>query len=157
MTTPEQMVSSVGSLLPTEEGKAQWTLELYLNRIADLKSANQIRTLYDPDISAKQLGEIKKRGTEYDLDFLYRVINGDPRPIKTGSRVTNTANIGFLQYQRVGVRIASGAWFYGIVNSIGVEHVMMTANMVPTLTRVNVGIAELIQPFSKSKKGDVNR
>lgn len=145
---PSQTINSIGNPSPLP-GTATWSVELYLNRIADMKKINQNQKYYAGKPSLTELRKLWARGTEYDLDFLYRTINGDPKSVPNFKHPT--ANLGFLVAQRVGVRLADGAFFYGRITNIDVQHVMMTDMLVPTFSKVVLNISEYIQPFTKKK------
>lgn len=129
---PEQINASLTDLLVPGTGSIQ--LELYLNREADLVYRSP--RYYSPRPSTATLRQLWYRGTEYDLDFLYRVINGDPKKVK-GMKYP-TANVGALIQQRVAIKLGTGLYTTGIINSIAVEHMMMNKMMVPTLTKVTL-------------------
>lgn len=141
-TTVEQITNTALAAQPPLPGTQQFKLSLYLNRIADLKTKSASTKYYNPTISKTDLEGIKRWGTEWDLEYLYRVINGNPQQIVTGSKTPRTsANIGFLVFQRVAIRLAKGAFFYGVIDAISVDHVMMTQDMIPTFTKVDLDIS----------------
>lgn len=100
----------------------------------------------NPDIvgayaSLHPLLELERWGTEYDIDFLYRVINGDP--INEFPSITNnkwTANRSFMTANRVRVRLGMAEVFEGRITGINVNHLMMTTQMVPTVSEVQLSI-----------------
>lgn len=126
-------------------GLTTFTLELYLNRIADLKSAGQNQKYYWPRWDTRELQQLWSRGTEYDLEYLYRTINGDPKNIRGWH---TSANSGFLYWQRIDLRLANGLFITGAITQIDVTHVMMTEMMIPTFSRVNLTISQMIPDYS---------
>jgi hypothetical protein len=78
-------------------GNMQVSLQLYLNRIVDLTELTSKRSPtkspYTPPLSEAAKQGILNRGTEYDIEFLYRVCNGDPSTT-TGSRPFTWISMG---------------------------------------------------------------
>lgn len=141
---PEQVTASRTDLLIP--ATSSYSIELYLNRIPDMKKANQSASYYSPRPAAYDLQQLWARGTEYDLDFLYRVINGDPKTIVGWKK---SSNIGALIMQRVQLKLGSGLYITGVINSINVQHVMFTDNMIPTFTTVTLDFTQWFQEFVK--------
>ena len=128
-------------------GNSTVTFEVYINRIPDLKYLRlktpqppedqvYLRTLTDPERQG-----ILNRGTEYDIEFLYRVLNGDPLK---DSLLFNTSYKGFTS--DFGYTTGVPCWlvlnenlrYYGSVASFSVNHLMFDLNMVPMLSIVNI-------------------
>lgn len=86
------------------------------------------------------LRELYERGTEYDIDFLYRVINGDP--VNKAPNIINkwTSNRGFLTPMRVRVTLGAADAFEGQITGVTVNHVVMTKMMVPTVTFLTLSV-----------------
>lgn len=141
---PEQVTASRTDLLIP--ATSSYSIELYLNRIPDMKKSNQSASYYSPRPAAYDLQQLWSRGTEYDLDFLYRVINGDPKTIVGWKK---SSNIGALIMQRVLLKMGSGLYVTGVINSINVQHVMFTDNMIPTFTTVTLDFTQWFQEFVK--------
>jgi hypothetical protein len=139
---PKQIAASNTRLLIP--GTTSYAIELYLNRIADMKKSLQQDKYYTPRPLHTDLQQIWLRGTEYDLDFLYRVINGDPVNVKGWRK---TANTGLLFKQRVDMRIGDGLFISGTIDHIDVTHVMFTEMMVPTLTKVSLQVTQMIPDY----------
>jgi len=88
---------------------------------------------------AKKITELMKYGTEADLEYLYRVINGD-----TWKGIgRNTSNIGFLQPQFIRIDLGQNK-FTGVISSISVNHLAFTRDMVPIRSDVNLTINLLV-------------
>lgn len=131
------------------------SFDLLLNRVVDLavndsqeafnssiyKNREQYLTAnYGTAISESELAMLHARGTEYDLEFLYRVINGDPTrtPMLKGLVSDSTADFGYLAGIPVWLRFNDNVKYKGVITGIGVDHRMFTSNMVPTLTAVSI-------------------
>jgi hypothetical protein len=129
-------------------GNSQVSFEVYINRIPDLKYLR----LTNPQLSEKQvygrdLTDVEKqgilnRGTEYDIEFLYRVLNGDPL---SKSLLLNydgvTADFGYTTGVPCWLVLNENLRYYGSVASFNVNHAMFDLNMVPMLSTVSITFA----------------
>ncbi len=127
--------SQAGQALLTP-GTVQMSLELYFNRIYDL--AAPAAAHYERALRKKPEDEaymIKLRGTEYDIEYLYRSANGDPQQVRHADY--KTADFGFIM--RSPVRLRLGAFTYIVLfKSLSVDHLLFTEDMVPTFSKVSV-------------------
>lgn len=118
-------------------------ITLYLNRIIDmttLKDPREDLTLYYPGgITEKEKNGILKRGTEYDLDFLYRCVNGKPgnTSLLTDQSLV-TADFGYITGMPVWLQIHDNMRYRGSIASLNVDHVLFTESMIPILSIVNI-------------------
>jgi hypothetical protein len=138
-------------------GSQNIQFSLLLNRIADLSvndsweagkykgdtaldSTQYLTYAYGAVLSTETLEMIKTRGTEYDLEFLYRVLNGDPQPTPMLRTLVSdeTSDFGYISGIPVWLRFNNNVKYKGVIQSISVEHKMFNANMVPTLTEVGI-------------------
>jgi hypothetical protein len=142
----EAMAASGTSLLIPATSTYQ--LELWLNRIPDMKKGNQNAKYYGARADLTELQQLWKRGTEYDLDYLYRVLNGDPRTV-LGWGAHQSSNLGALFQRRVRLRIGEGFFVEGMINNITVNHLMLTDMMIPTLSQVTINFTQWYQAFVK--------
>ena len=125
-------------------------LELYLNRIVDFQDLTNpnldIQTAYPfkvnaSSMSAEDINGILTRGTEYDLEFLYRVVNGDPRPNKVLSNSTLTSSdFGYITGVPFQLKLHDNLQYFCSIQSITVNHVMFTPSMVPMLSVVSLSL-----------------
>lgn len=98
---------------------------------------------YGRELDEVEIKGIMKRGTEYDIEFLYRVLTGDPLPksllLEPGYASTAlTSDIGYITKVPVWLYLHDNMRFFGSVSSIQVMHRIFDQNMVPTLTRMSV-------------------
>ena len=138
-------------------GNSQVTFEVYLNRILDMKflstasPADYVKGYpskhgqsLDPKIDA--LG-ILNRGTEYDLEYLYRVLNGNPLSNslllspeyqKAGGL---TSDFGFTTAVPCWLFLNNNLRYFGSVASMQVNHLMFDYNMVPIFSVVTISFS----------------
>jgi hypothetical protein len=129
-------------------GNSAVSFEVYINRIPDLKYLR----LKNPKVSEAQLygrnlTQVEKegilnRGTEYDIEFLYRVLNGDPL---SKSLLLNyngvTADFGYTTGVPCWLVLNENLRYFGSVASFQVNHAMFDLNMVPMLSTVSITFA----------------
>lgn len=122
-----------------QEGLEKITFELLLNRIPDVNGPSQRGDYRPKSISESDLKQIRRRGTHYDLEYLYRVANGLQH-----TRVRkNTGDIGILLPNPCWL-VLGGQKTRGALYSIEARDEMFSEDMVPILTYVNVTFARYL-------------
>jgi hypothetical protein len=127
-------------------GNMTVNFQLYINRIIDM---SYLRGTQAPGQMgyARQLTQDEKdgltyRGTEYDLEFLYRVLGGDPiknnATIGAAGNLGVSADIGLIKAVPIWLSINPVYKLFGAVASMSVNHVLFTMDMVPMLTTVDI-------------------
>ena len=140
-------------------GSQTFSFDLLLNRIPDMSYLKvmtapwtgsntpatrqaSIQTSYGRELEEYEKQGILQRGTEYDIEFLYRVLTGDPLPnsllLEKGSTQL-TADIGYTTKVPVWLFLNENMRLFGSVSSISVTHRIFDQNMVPMLTRLSIG------------------
>ena len=121
-------------------GNTTVSFDLYLNRIADMSTLlNNKQSEAYTSLSAEHKNGILKRGTEYDLEYLYRVVNGDPGKTSLVSDSTLlTSDYGYITGMPLWIQLHDNLIYKGSLSSLSVEHVIFTENMVPTLSVVSL-------------------
>lgn len=133
-------------------GNTTVNFKLYLNRIADMTELSPLYSNpteygknYPRVLSKESVAGILNRGTEYDLEFLYRVVNGSPRPsndglltYKVGDKPAVTADFGYITGTPVWIRFHNNLRYKGSIGSVGVEHLIFTENMIPMFSVVDI-------------------
>lgn len=92
----------------------------------------------ETEITTK-IKELMRYGTEADLEYLYRVINGD----NWKGIGRNTSNIGFLQPQFIRIDLGQNK-FTGMITGINVNHLAFTRDMVPIRSDVSLTVNLLV-------------
>jgi len=143
-------------------GSQTFSFDLLINRIPDMSYLQVIRNsaanryaqedvmrnnisvpaAYGRLLEGYEMDGILKRGTEYDIEFLYRVLTGDPMPnsllLEKGSTQL-TADIGYTTKVPVWLFLNENMRLFGSVSSISVVHRIFDQNMVPMLSRLSIG------------------
>lgn len=133
-------------------GTQNITVELLLNRIPDMTALANGQTgtkHYPVPLSETDVQGILERGTDYDLEYLYRVVNGDPRvgpSLNYASGAGASANFGWLTMVPVWMRLNKNMRFKGSVTNISVNHFLFNTQMIPMLTNVTLTFARIPVP-----------
>ena len=88
------------------------------------------------DIIEENISNLLSYGTESDLEFLYRTINGSGW---TGIGGRQTSNIGYLMPSLIRLDLGNQK-FVGVVSDIEVNHLAFTRDLIPIRTDVNVTV-----------------
>ena len=156
------------NMITTPASSSSISITLYLNRIEDMNAlatyAVRTETVLDKDrkprtsvgkinsdadsllwypevVPAADRKLIKDFGTMYDLDFLFKAINGTMGGYKSPLRGIATGDVGWLNGIAVEVHMGRKLRYLARVTNISVNHVQFTENMVPTLTTVVLTMA----------------
>lgn len=135
--------------------KSTITFSLLLNRTGDMAyldkngtlthmdGSNDIVTLHQPkdiypyDVSEEDLQMIYKKGTMYDLEYLFRTVMG----LNSNYESTlngKTADRGWLNAAPVELHLGDGMRYLIRLSTLDVNHIMFNDRMVPILSSVNV-------------------
>jgi hypothetical protein len=125
-------------------GNQTVSFKIYLNRIRDmswlLKNPGGGSGYYRP-LKDEEVKGILNRGTEYDIEFLYRVLNGDPEkgnPLLSSTYAGETADFGYTTGTPCWLQLGPNIKYFGSVTGFTVSHAMFTENMIPMLTVVDI-------------------
>jgi hypothetical protein len=156
-------------------GSQTFSFDLLINRIPDMSylkvmtapwtgsntpatRQSSIQTSYGRELEEYEKQGILTRGTEYDIEFLYRVLTGDPLPnsllLPKGSTQL-TADIGYTTKVPVWLFLNENMRLFGSVSSISVTHRIFDQNMVPMLTRLSIGFSRY--PAYEGKSPNVGK
>ena len=142
-------------------GNTTVSLTLYLNRIADLADLNNGRyssaNYFGVNLLQEQKDGLMSRGTEYDLEYLYRVINGDPQDASQGLLLGTAGGIssdfGYITGMPCWIKLNNSLRYKISMSSISVNHVLFTESMVPTLTTVDISFVRI--PYFGPDSSDI--
>jgi hypothetical protein len=139
-------------------GNIQVTFQLYLNRIADMTQLRTNKTKgYTPPLSSPEIEGILNRGTEYDLEYLYRVCNGDPDESLGKNPMLSyngsSSDIGILKTVPVWLYINDNMKLFGSITNINVNHAMFTLDMIPILTTIDITFTRYPAIFNVASSG----
>lgn len=148
-------------------GNQTVSFQLYLNRVVDLSYLNllygpvtggsatvpqmSMQAAYGRELSPNEIEGILNRGTEYDLEFLYRCLTGDPitnNPLLNDSlRKTGSADIGYITGIPLWLYLNDNLRYFGSVSGLEVNHLIFNTEMVPTLSVVTVSFSRYPAQF----------
>lgn len=140
-------------------------VELLLSRISDLSYLNMPAAkrdetaAYGRPLQDEERYGLLNRGTEYDIEFLYRCLNGDPEENTMLLDENYGVNIGHKEYRRssdIGYITGIPLWmylgpnlrYYGSVTSLNVTHKIFDLNMVPMLSVVAIDFTRYPAAFN---------
>lgn len=148
----------------TPLGQGGFSFDLYLNRIDDLNyiqpngqlqilstppgpvtsppTLPDIKTfnstdLYPSPVSASELKEIYKKGTMYDIEYIFRAVHGGSNDYRSKLRGM-TSDIGWIAGIAVEFHLGDNMRYLGRINGVSVNHVLLNERMVPMLTVINI-------------------
>lgn len=124
-------------------GNTSVSVSLYLNRIVDMTelknwSGGSYTKNYPRALTPEEVEGILRRGTEYDLEFLYRVLNGSPGKTALLNYPGESSDFGYITGTPCWFHIHDNLKYYGSFASLNVSHVMFTQEMVPMLSKVDI-------------------
>ena len=143
-----------GYIVPIGAGLNQSTIDftLLLNRIGDmayLDSNGRITGAEDPYPGnfnkLEDLKMIYKKGTMYDLEYLFRTING-PNASYQSSLNDKTADRGFLLGAQVELHLGDGLRYLVRIGSLSINHTVFNDRMVPILSNVQISCHRFYDP-----------
>ena len=131
-------------------GTGSVALTLYFNRIYDMNGSSGD---YPTPLGSSPLGEdhwemIRKLGTQWDVEYLYRAINGDPRADTVVDY--KTSDYGVITPLAVDARLGPLAW-RGTITRMDVNHLLFTPDYIPTFTVVSLTLTrQLTQGYEET-------
>jgi hypothetical protein len=99
--------------------------------------------VYGVDIDPTELKKLAKKGTMYDLEYLFYTLVG--WDIKTQLRGT-TPDFGVLLNRKVEIHLGAPIRYLGFVSNLDITHTIFNENMIPMFTTVNFSIVIIPDP-----------
>lgn len=112
---------------------------LLINRIEDFKVRDPT-TAYPSPVSKLEREKILERGTMYDLEYLFKTLNG-PSANFLSPLNGITADRGWLRPAIVELHLGKRLRYRVRLATFGVKHSIFTPNMIPMLTSVSLQFA----------------
>lgn len=140
------------------------SFELYLNRIEDLSFLTSTGGIviggtpkteldvYPEAVPASERALIYKKGTMYDLEYLFRSIHGGMNDVNSRLRGKKTADIGWIARVPVEVHLGAGLRYLVSINNINVNHILFNDRMVPMLSVVSISGSRFFDSVGTDKK-----
>jgi len=138
-----------------------WSIDLYLNRMEDMSYIQSDGSLvnglsalqvYPETVDATELKKIYNKGTMYDLEYLFRTLNGADHDYNSELR-GETSDIGWIAGIAVEFHMGNGLRYLGQITSIDINHAVFNDRMVPMLTTVTIKASRFYDlPITKGKR-----
>ena len=152
-------------------GNQNVSFQLYINRIPDMAYLHSLANgnsrinisesfAYGRALYPEEKAGLLNRGTEYDIEFIYRVLNGDPtsKPLLFSQDYQGlTADFGYTTATPCWLVLNDNLRYYGSVSSLDVNHVMFDLNMVPILTTVTIQFSRIPALWNDTAAGGYSR
>jgi hypothetical protein len=160
--SPEQLASGndkLNMITPLQRGG--WSIDLYLNRMEDFSYINPDGSLvngiastdvYPEPVDSSELKQIYEKGTMYDLDYLFRSVNGPGGTYDSELR-GKTADIGWITGVAVEFHMGNGLRYLGQITNVDINHAVFNERMVPMLTTVTIKASRFYDDFLTNNKG----
>jgi hypothetical protein len=112
---------------------------------------------YPKTLTPEQCEGLLRRGTEYDLEYMFRVFNGNPEKstllgAKVGDLEMDTANLGYVTSLPFVLKLNDQQRYKVILSSLTVQHDMFTHEMIPIRTLVDLGVERIPDFYSNTSK-----
>lgn len=143
------------------------TVNILIDRVADMITLRKWQESgggvlpqgpYPVSMDAEQCAGILHRGTEYDLEYLFRVLNGNPQEValmgknpKDGLEMLS-ANMGYITQMPFIFKVADKLRYKVIMSNLTIEHSMFTREMIPIRTVVQIQLERLPDLTTKGFK-----
>ncbi len=158
-------------------GTGTISLQLLIDRVADMNTvrhwdrngrANDVGLPHYPTVlTEEQCAGLLYRGTEYDLEYLFRVLNNNlaENPMfgtagtatsATKGLQTLSANLGYVTSLPFMLKFNDQLRYKVVLQGLSVNHDIFTKEMIPTRTVVNLQL-ERIPDFFFNEEGDSDR
>jgi len=100
-------------------------------------SANVIgNSPYGENVSIEDQREIYNKGTMYDLEYLFKTINGPHATFKSELNGT-TADRGYMRMSILELHLGANLRYRVRISDLGINHTMFNNRMIPILSTVN--------------------
>lgn len=143
---PEFIASGQDAFSVISAGLISSTVEitLLLNRIGDFSYINQDGyndgvdvSPYPETVEIEEVKEIYKKGTMYDLEYLFKTMNG-PHATFISKLNGKTADRGWMRPTVVELHLGAGMRYRVRIRDMSVTHSIFNSRMVPILSSVHL-------------------
>ena len=153
--SPELLMSGKdqANMITTPSASSTISFQLYLNRIEDMnalanyalgpdsKKINDNKDSlihYPEEVTAADRKLIRDFGTMYDLDFLFKAVNGELGGYTSPLRGVPTGDVGWLNGMAVEMHLGRKLRYLARIINISIKHILFTESMIPTLSVVTI-------------------
>ena len=113
----------------------------------EIYKANQLESNpYPQNVSTEDLKEIYNKGTMYDIEYLFKTINGPSAVFKNKFGI-NTADRSYMKLSIVELHLGNSMRYRGRVSDLEVSHTIFNNRMVPIFSTVRISFARINDAF----------
>jgi hypothetical protein len=133
-------IEDITLLKQQSNGPALSDVQAEFRRTQILAANEKVKSSYGPSVDSADLAELYKRGTMYDLEYLFKTING-PNATFQSSLNGLTADKGWIRPQIVELHLGESLRYRVRITDLSVNHAVFDSRMVPVLSTVNITFA----------------
>lgn len=105
--------------------------------LAGIAAASTVKNPYPENVDPEDLKEIWQKGTMYDLEYLFKTING-PDGTFVSKLNGSTADRGWMRPTIVELHLGNSMRYRVRISEFAVNHIMFNSRMVPILSSVKL-------------------
>ena len=113
------------------------SFQLMLNRIKDFDYLDNAINPYPEFVAPEERDQIWAKGTMYDLEYLFKTINGPDGTFESQLNGT-TADRGWMRPTIVELHLGYSMRYRVRISEFAVNHIIFNSRMVPMLSTVNI-------------------
>ena len=106
-------------------------------------------------MSLEDLKEIYEKGTMYDLEYLFKTING-PAATFTNKYGIQTADRSYMRLAILELHLGNSMRYRGRITDLEVNHTIFNSRMIPLFSTVRISLARIndayVLPDNTGKK-----
>jgi hypothetical protein len=119
--------------------------------VQDEQALHDPVTVYGQDVPVEERQEIWKKGTMYDIEYLFKAVHGDQGTYNSVLRGL-TSDIGWINAVPVEVHLGDGLRYLARITSLGVNHAKFNERMVPMISFVDLKLSRFLDIKPQTKK-----
>lgn len=138
--TPSDFTKELGAAGSSEEHKR------YLTRLAFERNAFEheaIRNPYPTYVPLEDRADIVKRGTMYDIEYLFKTIMSPLQPFE-GALNGVTSDRAYLQPAIVELHLGDALRYRARIEKFSINHIVFSPKMVPLFTTVSLSMSRFV-------------
>lgn len=141
-------LSEMSQASPSQNSGSSADLELFLSRRDDMHLLRRPnwQDYYPSPLSAEDREQLLQRGTLYDLEFIFRMLNGKRQKVWWDTTDLGAGDWGVFIPRPVIISLGgpSSIRLRAILSAFSVSHTIMAPGMIPVVTTLKLGIERML-------------